>query len=96
MYGMPMQASPYAAAVAVPDPHGGMAITGLVLGIISVVAAILPLCGFPLTIAALVFSILGRKSHSRRTMATVGLALSLLAFVLTILSAAYGVYAASR
>jgi hypothetical protein len=88
-------AAPYQMPVAEPDQKAGLAIAGLVMGIISLVASLLPLCGFPLAIGGLVFSILGRKS-SRRTMATVGLVLSSIGMALTLLSAAFGAYMATH
>lgn len=101
-YGMPpaypapgCPAAPYQMPVAEPDQKAGLAIAGLVMGIISLVASLLPLCGFPLAIGGLVFSILGRKS-SRRTMATVGLVLSSIGMALTLLSAAFGAYMATH
>jgi hypothetical protein len=69
-----------------------MAIAGLVLGIISLVASLFPICGFPLAIGGVVFSVLGLKSRAHRTMAIVGLVLAILGFIFTLASAAYGAY----
>lgn len=69
---------------------GGFAIAGLILGIISTVAAILPICGFPISIVGIVMSALGRRSVSKRTMATIGLVLAIIGIILAALSAAYG------
>ena len=81
---------PYGVPV-LPDQNGGQAIAGLVLGIISMLAWLLPICGLPVAIVGIVLSALGRKSVSRRTMATVGLVLSIIGLVLTLGNAALGV-----
>lgn len=78
------------------DKRGGFAIAGLVLGILSIPAAILPLCGFPVSIVGIVMAALGRASVSRRTMATIGLVLAIIGIVLTIASASYGAYVATH
>ena len=70
-----------------------MAIVSLVCGILSLCGWLLPLCGFPLTIAAVVFGILGLKS-TKRTLAIVGLAAGGLAFLLTVVNAIIGAVAA--
>jgi hypothetical protein len=87
-------ASPFAPPAAPPDSRRGTAIAGLVLGILSVFAAILPICGLPFAVAGIVVSVLGRRSPSLRTMATVGLVLSIAAIVLALINAAAGVYLA--
>lgn len=73
--GMPM---------AVPDSKSGLAIAGLVLGIISMVAWLLPICGFPISIVGIVLSGLGMGSTTRKTMATIGLVLSIVALALAL------------
>lgn len=79
-----------------PDKRGGFAIAGLVLGIISIFAAILPLCGFPVSIVGIIIAALGRASVSKRTMATIGLVLAIIGIVLTIANASYGAYIATH
>lgn len=74
------------------DRRGGMALAGMILGIISMVAWLLPFVGLPVSVVGLILSALGRASVSRRTMATVGLVLSILALALTLCNAAAGVY----
>ena len=66
-----------------------MAIVALVLGVLSLCAWVFPLCGFPFSIAAVVFGILGMKS-SKRTLAIVGLAVGGLGVLLTLISAVIG------
>src|SRR6266487_5468961 len=47
---------PYGVPAAPPDRGSGFAIAGLVLGIVSIVAAILPICGFPVSIVGIVMA----------------------------------------
>lgn len=66
-----------------------MAIVALVTGILSLCGWLIPLCGFPLAIAAVVFGILGMKS-TKRTLAIVGLAMGGLSFLLSLVNAIAG------
>lgn len=80
-----------------PSEQGsGMAIAGLVLGIISMIAWLIPLFGVPISAVGIVLAALGRRSVSRRTMATVGLVLASIALVLALCNAALGVYLATQ
>jgi hypothetical protein len=78
--------------MAPPEKGQGMAVAGLVLGIISMIAWLLPFIGLPISVIGIVLAALGRRSVSRRKMATVGLVLSIIALVLTFINAALGVY----
>jgi hypothetical protein len=95
---IPMQpalgAIPAGAPIVEPKPREGRAIAALVLGIISIVAALLPICGLPFSVAGIVVSLLARRSASNRAMATVGLVLASIALGLTLLNAAAGIYLA--
>jgi len=77
------------------QPHGstndkkGLAITGFVLGIVSMCAWLIPLCGVPVTIVGLILSILGIKS-SKRTLAIIGLVLAAIGLILTIINSIIG------
>jgi hypothetical protein len=66
-----------------------MAIVALVAGILSLCGWLFPLCGFPLSIIAVVFGILGMKS-TKRTLAIVGLAMGGLSFLLSLVNAVAG------
>ncbi len=68
------------------DSRTGFAIAGLVLGILSVLSSWYPFCGLPLPILGIVMSALGRRSSSYRTMATVGLILSIIAIVIGVIT----------
>ncbi len=88
----PPQPNPYA-GYPMPVPQAergrGQAVAGLVLGIISLVAWLIPLIGAPVSIVGIILAALGRRSLSRRTMAGWGLALSILGLLLTIIFYAY-------
>jgi protein-S-isoprenylcysteine O-methyltransferase Ste14 len=70
-----------------------MAIAGLILGIIAIPAASFAACGVLFGALGLVFSILGRKSFSQRTMATVGIVLSSVALALSLIQILGGIVA---
>ena len=85
-YQQPMYQAPYISPIygtPAPEQGRGMAIAGLVMGILSIFSAFLPFVGLIFPILGVVFSILGRKSVSLRTTATVGLILSALGIVLS-------------
>ncbi len=75
--------------MAQPDQNGGFAIAGLILGIVSIPTAFF-LCGIVFGIVGIVLSALGRRSVSRRTMATIGLALSIVGVAITVILFAIG------
>lgn len=86
----------YGVPMAPPEKGGGLAIAGLVLGIISMIAWLIPLFGIPISIVGIILAALGRRSISRRTLATVGLVLSIVAIVLALGNCALGIYIASQ
>lgn len=90
-------AQQYAPAAA-PDSNSrnGFAIAGLVLGIISILSSWIPLCGLPLPIIGIVMSALGRRSYSHRTMALVGLILSIVAIVIGVTITAFSLIITSH
>ena len=68
----------------------GKATASLVLGLLSIVAWIIPLFGLPMTITGLVLGIKGLGPHSR-TRAAVGIVLCAL-LIITIINAGLGAY----
>ena len=66
------------------QPGDGLAVAGLVFGIISMFTWLLWFLGLPFSIVGIILSALGRRSARRRTMATVGLVLSIISLVLAI------------
>jgi hypothetical protein len=73
----------YAPQFPVPaGPGGGMAIAGLVLGIVSIVFCWIPFVNIGVSVTGIILSILGQRSVSRRTLAIVGLVLSILGLVI--------------
>lgn len=71
--------------------HSGKATASLVLGIIGLIAWIIPLFGAPITIVGLVLGSIGMKS-SKRGMATAGLVMSIIGLVATLINSAIGAY----
>ncbi|MEI6532206.1 MAG: DUF4190 domain-containing protein [Candidatus Roizmanbacteria bacterium] len=69
----------------------GKATTSLVLGIIGIIAWLLPILGLPITIVGLIFGIKGTKSL-KHGIATAGIVLSIIGLVLTIANASIGAY----
>ncbi len=69
----------------------GKATTGLVLGIIGLLAWILPLIGAPITIIGLIFGIKGLKSL-KRGVAITAIVLSCIGLFATIVNASIGAY----
>lgn len=80
-YGQPLV---YAYVPVINEPGRGQAVAGMVLGIISICLFWDPILGLPLAILGLIFSILGRRSVTRRGMATAGLVLSIITLVFTL------------
>lgn len=70
---------------------GGKAIASLVLGILGLLAWLLPLIGLPITIVGLVLGMVDRKSE-RRGLAMAGIVLNALFLALTLANAGYGAY----
>src|SRR5712692_7342615 len=87
--------SPYGVPTRAPDKGMGFAIAGLVLGIIAIISSWYPICGLPIPIIGIVMSALGRRSVSYRTMATVGLVLSIIALVIGFIITTLIIFAAA-
>ena len=80
---------------AVPDINKvrkpGFGVVALVLGIVGVLAWIIPIIGLPVGTIALVFGIIGLKKSSKG-MSIVGIVLGIICLVLTIINSAIGAY----
>lgn len=63
---------------------------GLILGLISIVAWIIPLFGYPTTICGIVFSSKGLNSISNKGKTIAGLVLSIIFLVLTLINSIAG------
>ena len=70
---------------------GGKAIASLVLGIIGLIAWLIPLFGLPISIVGLILGIKDMKSHNRG-LAIAGIVLCILGLVLAIINASIGAY----
>lgn len=81
----PMGYAPaYGVPLAQPDRRGGVAIAGFVLGILSILAWLLPICGYPVTIAGIICAAMGLSSTQRRTLAMIGLVLAIIGLLATL------------
>lgn len=67
-------------------------ITSFVLGLLSLGAWFLPICGGPVTITGLVLGILGITSNTKRGLAIAGVVLCGIGLLLTVANAAIGAY----
>jgi hypothetical protein len=63
--------------------HRYMALASVSLGIISLCAALIPICGIICSLAGIGLGILGRRSESRK-MAIIGIGLSILGFMIAV------------
>ena len=75
------------------NKQNNKAIAGLVLGITSLLAWLLPLLGYPVSIVGIIKTT-KRKKSEKKNIAIVGLVLSIIGLVLTLGNSAYGVYLA--
>ena len=66
------------------------AIAATVVGVLSLCLAIIPLCGFPTSLAAIGLGAFSLKAPNRRTLAIVGIVLGGIAILLSICSAGFG------
>lgn len=70
-------------------------IVGFILGLVSIIAWLLPFIGFPVTIVGLVFSIINIKS-SKKTLNIVGTVLCSIFLFLTLINSILGIIIALR
>jgi uncharacterized membrane protein len=68
------------------------AIASFVLGIVSLIAWCIPICGAPVTLVGIVLGVRGLQSTSQRAMAIVGIILCSLGLIATLVNAAIGAY----
>lgn len=65
--------------------------TGFILGLVSIIAWFIPLFGYPVTICGIVYSSKGLKSQTFKTKATIGLVLSIIFLIVTLINSILGV-----
>ncbi|MEO7018938.1 MAG: DUF4190 domain-containing protein [Ktedonobacteraceae bacterium] len=70
--------------VQISEPGRGQAMAGMILGIIGICLFWEPFFSLPLAIVGIVLSALGRRSVTRKGMATAGLVLSILTIVFSV------------
>lgn len=75
----------------ISDKTDKNALAGFILGLISIVAWIIPLFGYPVAICGIVFSAKGLNSTSNRGKAIAGLILAIIFLVFTIINSILGV-----
>ena len=68
------------------------AAVSLMLGVTSLCAWFIPLCGGPISIAGIVLGYLGMKDPSRKTLAIAGIALGAIGLIATCINGAVGAY----
>lgn len=73
------------------NDKSGQATASLVLGLVGLLAWLLPIVGLPVTIVGLVMGIKGLRSR-KRGLAVAGIVLSIIGLVATIINAAIGAY----
>ncbi len=73
-----------------PVQTNGAAVAALVIGIISMIAWLLPIAGIPLSIVGIVYGNRGRRLFTNRAMATTGLVLCIIALVLAAINGLAG------
>lgn len=73
------------------EAGSGKSVASLVLGILGMLAWLLPIIGLPVTITGLVLGIRSMNS-TNKGMAIAGLTLSIIGLVLTIINASIGAY----
>ncbi len=74
-----------------PQIKQGKPVTALVLGIIGMIAWIIPIIGLPIQITGLVFGIKARNS-SKKGIAIAAIVLCIIGLVLTIINGSIGAY----
>jgi hypothetical protein len=89
------QVASYQSSMQPGSERNWMAITALILGILSVPFACIPACAVILQVPGIIFGSLGLKSAMRR-MAMAGLILSCIGVVLDVPSGIYGYYQATH
>lgn len=72
------------------DKKCSQGMVGFVLGLVGIIAWFLPIIGFPVTVLGIIFSSLGINSLNKNK-ATVGLILSIIFFILTLINSFLGV-----
>ena len=86
----PTTPQPHSAAMYATSQADSRATTSMVLGLIAIVAWIIPLIGYPVTITGFVKGIRGMKSN-RSGQAVTGIVLNILFFGATVINSAVGV-----
>ncbi len=95
MESQPVSPEPTPTPSSAPAPAGNegtYAAVSLMTGVVSLCAWLLPLCGGPLSIAAIVLGYLALKDPSRKTLAIAGMAMGVIGIIATCINGAVGAY----
>ncbi len=84
-----------AATVSTSSKQDKYAVVGMVLGLVSIIAWLIPLFGYPVTICGIVFSAKGLNSQQNKGKATVGLIFSILFLIVTLINSILGAIVAN-
>jgi hypothetical protein len=66
------------------EQGSGPSVAGLVLGIVSIPAALIAPCGFVFAVLGIILAAIGRRAPEHRTLATYGLVLSCIGMLLAV------------
>ncbi len=87
---VPYQMPPASGGYYKPEKKG-LSITSMILGLIGLIAWLLPLVGYPVIIPGLILGIIG-KNQGGRTYAITGIILCSITLVLTLINSGLGIY----
>lgn len=78
------QAAPVYVTPAPPEPGSGSAIAGFIIGIFALILWWIPVLGSLVPVTSLIFSLVGRRAHSKAGFSITGIILSIFALALSI------------
>jgi hypothetical protein len=87
---MPPQPTAPQAPIQTSHEGEGSALTGFILGLVSIVAWLLPIVGLPITLCAIIFSSIGLRSSTKHGKPLTGLILGIIFLIATIVNAVWG------
>jgi len=86
----PQYSSPPVSGFSLSDPNFIASIAGIIIGVFSLGAWLLPLCGCPLSIIGLSSSIFGALGQNSRVWGIVGIALNLIGLIASLINSICG------
>lgn len=70
---------------------GGLSIASFVLGLVGIVAWLLPLIGYPVTIVGIILGCVARKKNEKNGLSLAGIILSIITLIFTLMNSILGV-----